>query len=268
MSARGTGPSAAWLGTLAALALALAIALGCLQPGRAHAAGGAAGFASLARACAPNVDPDTLAALVRTESGFNPYAIGVVGAHLARQPTSLDEARATVRELAARGFSYSVGLAQVNVRNFAKYGLDDATMFEPCRNLRAGGAILTDCFARSAGTGRAPQAALRAALSCYYSGNFTTGFSSGYVSRVVASAQRNAREGGVTPIPVVPDVPPPARQRRMDAAAATPPERARRLPSPAASADAPSCHARPVMMMCRGLPPSQAKRLCVRCLDQ
>ncbi|EJO53455.1 putative lipoprotein, partial [Burkholderia multivorans ATCC BAA-247] len=32
MSARGTRPSAAWLGALAALALALAIALGCLQP--------------------------------------------------------------------------------------------------------------------------------------------------------------------------------------------------------------------------------------------
>lgn len=267
MNARRLHSAAAALCATVAL---VALAFACVPPRVAHAraSSGSGGFAQLARACAPNVDPDTLAALVRTESGFNPYAIGVVGAHLTRQPTSLDEARATVRELAARGFNYSVGLAQVNVRNFAKYGLDDATMFEPCRNLRAGGAILTDCFARSAGTGRAPQAALRAALSCYYSGNFTTGFSSGYVSRVVASAQRNAREGGVAPIPVVPDVPPPARQRRMDAAAATPPERVRRLRSPAASADAPSCHARPVMMMCRGLPPSQAKRLCVRCLDQ
>ncbi|VWB70370.1 lytic transglycosylase [Burkholderia pseudomultivorans] len=264
MSARGRRRVAAWL--CAAAALVFVCAFG--QPHRAHAARNVAGFAQLARACAPNVDPETLAALVRTESGFNPYAIGVVGAHLTRQPASLDEARATARELAARGFSYSVGLAQVNERNFAKYGLDEATMFEPCRNLRAGGAILTECFARSSGTGRAVQAALRAALSCYYSGNFTTGFSSGYVSRVVASAQSNAREGGAAPIPVVRDAPPPARQRRMDAAATTPPERARRQASPAASADAPSCHARPVVMMCRGLPASQAKRLCVRCLDE
>ncbi|MBR8317227.1 lytic transglycosylase domain-containing protein [Burkholderia dolosa] len=256
MSARGFRAMQAFVGVLAALTLAL----GGGEPRSAHAAG----FAQLARACAPNVDPDTLAALVRTESGFNPYAIGVVGGHLTRQPASLDEARATVRELAARGFSYSVGLAQVNDRNFAKYGLDETTMFEPCRNLQAGGAILTECFARSSGTGRPAQAALRAALSCYYSGNFTTGFSSGYVSRVVASA----REGGVEPIPVVRDVPLPARQRRMDAVAATPPQSARRLASPAASADAPSCHARPVVMMCRGLPASQAKRLCVRCLDQ
>ncbi|MDF3085027.1 lytic transglycosylase domain-containing protein [Burkholderia sola] len=262
MRARALRTAAACVAALVALVLA------CGQPGVAQATGSAAGFAQLARACAPNVDPATLAALVRTESGFNPYAIGVVGGHLARQPASLDEARATARELSSRGFSYSVGLAQVNERNFAKYGLDEATMFEPCRNLRAGGAILTECFARSSGTGRATQAALRAALSCYYSGNFTTGFSSGYVSRVVASAQRNAHEGGIEPIPVVRDVPPPARQRRMDAAATTPSDRARRLPLPAASADAPSCHARPVVMMCRGLPASQAKRLCVRCLDQ
>ncbi|AIO72797.1 MULTISPECIES: lytic transglycosylase domain-containing protein [Burkholderia] len=267
MNARRLHSAAAALCATVAL---VALAFACVPPrvAHAHASSGGGGFAQLARACAPNVDPDTLAALVRTESGFNPYAIGVVGGHLTRQPASLDEARATVRALAARGFSYSVGLAQVNERNFAKYGLDEATMFEPCRNLQAGGAILTECFARSSGTGRPAQAALRAALSCYYSGNFTTGFSSGYVSRVVASAQRNAREGGVEPIPVVRDVPLPARQRRMDAAATTPPEHARRLASPAASADAPSCHARPVVMMCRGLPASQAKRLCVRCLDQ
>ncbi|KVD46476.1 lytic transglycosylase [Burkholderia ubonensis] len=255
------------LRTFAACLCALAL-LACLPPRVAQAAGGGAAFAQLARACAPNVDPATLAALVRTESDFNPYAIGVVGGHLTRQPASLDEARATARELSSRGFSYSVGLAQVNERNFAKYGLDEATMFEPCRNLQAGGAILTECFARSSGTGRATQAALRAALSCYYSGNFTTGFSSGYVSRVIASARSNAREGGVEPIPLARDEPPPARRRRIAAAATAPPEPTRRPASPPASVDAPSCRARPVVMMCRGLEAAEAKRLCVRCLDQ
>ncbi|KUY78686.1 hypothetical protein WI25_05090 [Burkholderia cepacia] len=61
---------------------------------------------------------------------------------------------------------------------------------------------------------------------------------------------------------------PPARQRRMDAAATTPPDRVRRQASPAASADPPSCHARPVMTMCRGLHSNDAKRRCMRCLDQ
>ncbi|WP_126282831.1 MULTISPECIES: lytic transglycosylase domain-containing protein [Burkholderia cepacia complex] len=254
MNARGLRRVAVWIGAPAVLAFM------CTQPPAVHAASGGAGFAQLARACAPNVDPDTLAALVRTESDFNPYAIGVVGGHLQRQPGSLDEARATARELAARGFSYSVGLAQVNDRNFAKYGLDDATMFEPCRNLQAGGAILTECFARSSSTGRPAQAALRAALSCYYSGNFTTGFSSGYVSRVVASARSNAHEGGIGPIPVVRDAPPPEQIRPIVTAAA--PLGHARKP------DAPSCGAHPVVMMCRGLPAADARRLCVRCLDR
>ncbi|WP_438820183.1 hypothetical protein [Burkholderia lata] len=61
---------------------------------------------------------------------------------------------------------------------------------------------------------------------------------------------------------------PPARQRRMDAVATTPPDRARRQASPAASADPPSCHARPVMTMCRGLHSREAKQRCMRCLDQ
>ncbi|MGU7773018.1 lytic transglycosylase domain-containing protein [Burkholderia sp. MR1-5-21] len=266
MNARGRRAVAACASALAALAFA------CMQPGVVRAAGERANerahFAQLARACAPNVDPQTLAALVRTESGFNPYAIGVVGGHLTRQPLSLAEAQATTRALAARGFSYSVGLAQVNERNFTKFGLDDSTMFEPCRNLQAGGAILTECYARSTGTGRPAQAALRAALSCYYSGNFTTGFSSGYVNRVVASARDNAREGGIEPIPVVRDVPPPARKRRMAAVQTTPAARARMPVASRSAGDAPSCHARPVVMMCHGLGAAEAKRLCVRCLDQ
>ncbi|KVC73185.1 lytic transglycosylase domain-containing protein [Burkholderia ubonensis] len=268
MSARG--PRRKWASKACSLVIAACVLAPCM-PERAQAAPRVvppAGFAQFARACAPNVDPQTLAALIRTESGFNPFAIGVVGARLARQPASLAEAQATTRALAARGISYSVGLAQVNERNFAKYGLDESTMFEPCRNLQAGGAILTECFARSSGTGRPAEAALQAALSCYYSGNFTTGFSSGYVSRVIASARSNAREGGVEPIPLARDEPPPARRRRIAAAATAPPEPTRRPVSPPASVDAPSCRARPVVMMCRGLEAAEAKRLCVRCLDQ
>ncbi|WP_244912068.1 hypothetical protein [Burkholderia aenigmatica] len=60
----------------------------------------------------------------------------------------------------------------------------------------------------------------------------------------------------------------PARQRRMDAVATTPPDRARRQASPAASADPPSCHARPVTTRCRGPQANDPKQRCTRCLDQ
>lgn len=229
-------------------------------------------FAALAHTCAPNVDRETLAALVRTESGFNPYAIGVVGGHLERQPATLAVALATARELDARGFSYSVGLTQVNNRNFVKYGETVESMFEPCRNLRTGAAILTDCFARSRGAIPNQQQALRAALSCYYSGNFTTGFETGYVSRVVSNARVQSEGGGVQPIPVVRDAPAPPRSPSLRSAplamqnAAQHPAGENGLRTNRNSASA--CRSRaPVVMTCRGLSVVQARAMCVRCLD-
>ena len=51
--------------------------------------------------------------VVRVESGFHPYAIGVVGGRLARQPRNLPEAVATARMLEQQGYNFSLGLAQV-----------------------------------------------------------------------------------------------------------------------------------------------------------
>jgi type IV secretion system protein VirB1 len=153
-----------------------------------------AGFAALAQTCAPHVDTQTLAAVVRVESGFNPYAIGVVGARLQRQPRNYEEAVATAQALAERGYNFSVGLGQVNVHNLPRYGETIETAFDPCRNLRVSGEILQRCFARSADGTRDQQGALRDAFSCYYSGNFATGYRQGYVARVIASAFQNLHD--------------------------------------------------------------------------
>lgn len=136
--------------------------------------------------------------VVKVESSYNPYAIGVVGGNLVRQPRSLPEAVATVRMLAERGYNFSLGLAQVNRYNLSKYGLDSyEKAFEKCANLQAGSRILAECNSRAKGDwGKA--------FSCYYSGNFTTGFRHGYVQKVVASWRAQAGAGsGVQPIPVV-----------------------------------------------------------------
>jgi type IV secretion system protein VirB1 len=169
-----------------------------------------ADFIVLAQQCAPQVAPATLAAIVRTESGFNPYAIGVVHGRLVRQPQALGEAFATARELDRQGWNYSVGLAQVNRTNFTKRGLTLATAFDPCRNLAAGAAILQQCFEAARDTRSANQQALRASLSCYASGDFVTGYRTGYVQRVVDNASAQlipsvpAIVPEITPIPVVP----------------------------------------------------------------
>jgi type IV secretion system protein VirB1 len=147
-----------------------------------------AAFLALTQQCAPAVAPATMAAIVRVESGFNPYAIGVVRGRLERQPANLDEAIATTRALEAGGWNYSAGLTQVNRANWVRLGLTPQAVFDPCRNLAAGAAILQGCFERARLRHPEAQNALRAGLSCYASGDFSTGFRTGYVQRVVADA--------------------------------------------------------------------------------
>jgi type IV secretion system protein VirB1 len=168
-------------------------------------------FATLAQQCAPNVSPVTLQALVKTESGFNPYAIGVVGGHLTRQPRNAAEAIATAKALDARGLNFSMGLGQVNKTNLANHGLTYETVFDACANLQAGGNILADCYRRAAAQKGRGTPALYAAFSCYYSGNFTRGFKAdyngtSYVQRVADNVQDSKATVQIVPaIPVVLD---------------------------------------------------------------
>ncbi|MBK9362219.1 MAG: lytic transglycosylase domain-containing protein [Rubrivivax sp.] len=158
-------------------------------------------FLALALACAPQVHTHTAHALVSVESAFNPWAIGVVGGALVRQPRHRAEALATAKALQAAGWNFSVGLGQINVGNFERLGLTLDAAFEPCTNLAAMQSVLAECFDRARApasaatatttTATSPpvdQTALRQALSCYYSGNFATGFRHGYVRKVVAAA--------------------------------------------------------------------------------
>lgn len=136
--------------------------------------------------------------VVRVESSYNPYAIGVVGGRLARQPKNLGEALATVRMLEAKGYNFSLGLAQVNRYNLGKYGLDSyEKAFQACPNLQAGSRILAECHGRSNGDwGKS--------FSCYYSGNFVTGFRHGYVQKIYASmGGASDKEGAAGAIEVI-----------------------------------------------------------------
>lgn len=148
-------------------------------------------FLVLALTCAPQVHADTARALVSVESAFNPWAIGVVGGALVRQPRTRAEALATARALQAANWNFSVGLGQINVGNFERLGLTLESAFEPCINLAAMQTVLAECSARASGSASKAvnQVALRQALSCYYSGNFVTGFRHGYVRKVLVAAR-------------------------------------------------------------------------------
>lgn len=172
------------------------ILLGLLLPSMAQANDEVTKFNDLALQCANGVHPNTLQALVRTESGFNPYAIGVVDGAI-KQPTTFAEAVAAAKKLHEEGKNFSMGLAQINRYNLAKYDLDYESVFDPCKNLHVGQEILAECSGRAGGE---PQTALQRALSCYYSGNFRTGFTQdfkglpSYVERVKTAATKNSEE--------------------------------------------------------------------------
>ncbi|MGZ2749915.1 lytic transglycosylase domain-containing protein [Burkholderia stagnalis] len=158
-------------------------------------------FNALAKQCAPQVHPDLLGRVASVESSGNPFAIGVVHGHLARQPKTLAEALATVAALDAGGWNYSMGIVQVNVHNLERYGQTVQSIFDPCTNLKTGAAILTECFERARREGQADP--VRAALSCYYSGDFLRGTT--YAMKVAAAAPV-AAVSDAHPIEIVPDV--------------------------------------------------------------
>ncbi|WP_218017314.1 lytic transglycosylase domain-containing protein [Hydrogenophaga taeniospiralis] len=157
------------------------------------------------------VPKEVIQHVVHVESSRNPFAIGVVGGYLARQPRSLEEALAAVQQLKREGYNFSVGIAQVNRYNLAKYGLATyAEAFDVCANLKAGSRILRECYDRAQDWGKA--------FSCYYSGNFVTGFHHGYVQKIFASMRR--AQYGVTgqaePIRIIPYDRGPRKQSRED----------------------------------------------------
>ncbi|MEQ4676765.1 lytic transglycosylase domain-containing protein [Providencia vermicola] len=125
-----------------------------------------AALLALALQCSPTIHPDTVHDIARTESGLNPYAIGIVGQN-GIFPKNIDEAISHVERLEAENKNYSIGLMQINQSNFKKYNVTANQLFDACKNLAVSEKILTDCYQRG-GT-------LKRALSCYYSGNFNTG---------------------------------------------------------------------------------------------
>ena len=212
----------------------------------------------LAQQCAPTVAPQTMEAVAQVESNLNPYAIGVVGGRLQRQPKSQAEALATAKALEANGWNFSVGVAQINRYNLPKYSITYEEAFEPCTNIRVGSKILEDCYTRALSrTEGDRQWALRSAFSCYYSGNFTRGFrpdkagEPSYVQKVLAQVNVEAK-----PIPVVPSIEPgAARPQRVTAAGSGPVK----VTAQGASDGPPADHA-PVLLRRAGEVPAQPAR--------
>ena len=158
---------------------------------------------TLATQCAPNVAPQTVAAIVMTESRGEVFALNVNGASQPRMPTNAGDAAATARRFIAAGYSVDLGLGQINSRNMRKLRLTWDTVFDPCTNIAALGRILTENY-QAVLADREPQTALRIALSLYNTGSRSRGFSNGYVERVVGNAGVSDRTAAGPPLsPIV-----------------------------------------------------------------
>lgn len=147
--------------------------------------------AQLAARCAPSVAFETLAAVMRAESSFRPFAIGVNGpGGRPIFPETREAAVAAATDLIERqGRSVDLGLMQVNSANLRPLGLTVADAFEPCRNIAAGARILREGYAAARRGEADPQRALRIAFSRYNTGHPERGFTNGYVVRVQGAAE-------------------------------------------------------------------------------
>jgi type IV secretion system protein VirB1 len=149
-------------------------------------------------ACAPNVAPVTVQAIVQVESGGNPLAVNVNGIRVQPPPaSSAKEAAQEAESYIARGYSVDLGLMQVNSRNLAALGITVEQVLEPCTNIRAAATILTADYAEAARTRGDGQPALQAALSAYNTGNVYRGFTNGYVASYYGPGGIPALTGGV-----------------------------------------------------------------------
>lgn len=147
----------------------------------------AAVILGLAMQCASNIAPQTVAAIVHTESRGHPLALNVNGTRQPKRPTNLADAVATAKRYITMGYSVDLGLGQINSRNMGKLGLTWETVFDPCTNIAALGQILSQNY-QSVADGRHPQTALRLAISLYNTGSTSRGFRNGYVAKVVGNA--------------------------------------------------------------------------------
>lgn len=169
----------------------------------------AAAILALASQCAPSVAPETVLAIIQTESSGEPFALNVNGGRQPARQNSVAEAAATARRYVAAGYSVDLGLGQINSRNMRWLGLTWETVFDPCTNVAALARVLTTNY-NAVKAGRDPQSALRVALSMYNTGSQTRGFRNGYVSKVVGNA--GVAISGVSYVPTLPDaaIPTPA----------------------------------------------------------
>ena len=173
-------------------------------------------------ACAPNVAPATLERIIAVESAGQPLAVNanvkwvnakdkdgnpvmVVTADGITKPErkkvtfkspiaikTVQDAVTVAYMAIEAGHSVDLSYMQVNSKNLNALGYSVEDMFDPCKNLAAGARVLTAFYASALPKYKTEQAALKAALSAYNTGDFEKGFTNGYLARYGVNGQSTA----------------------------------------------------------------------------
>lgn len=140
--------------------------------------------------CAPAVDPVTMAAVVKQESGGQPWVVNNNSTRKSTVFASKAEAVAAAVAAVGRGESVDMGLAQINSKNLPSLGLSVDQVFDPCTNIAAGSRILVAGYQRTG--------SLSGALSMYNTGRSDSKMGTTYAQKVFehAGVQVAAIPGG------------------------------------------------------------------------
>jgi type IV secretion system protein VirB1 len=143
-------------------------------------------LAALVAHCAPTVAPSTMMAIIQVESSGNPLAIGDNTTRRSYYPRNRATAEVLAQRLLQARHSLDLGIAQIDSMNFAGFGVDAHTLFDPCTNLNVGSRILAGDYAFATRRYGRGQVALRHAIDMYNTGRLDGG--TNYVRRVLAAA--------------------------------------------------------------------------------
>jgi type IV secretion system protein VirB1 len=157
----------------------------------------AVALGTLLNACAPNIGPRTMTAIVRVESDGNPLSIHDNTSNVSFQPVDLVEAMAWSKALLLQHHSIDLGLAQINSANLPRLGMSLREAFDPCTNLRGGATILSSDYRSAVFQFGAGQYALRRAIGAYNTGSLFAGFS--YVDKILRAAGIRAEDDFLVP---------------------------------------------------------------------
>lgn len=130
--------------------------------------------------CAPEVHHTTMSAIIKQESGGNPYALNDNTNKKSYKPKSFSEALEIAKRLIATGASVDIGLAQINSKNLPGLKLTVAEVLEPCNNIKASQTILKEGWARSGGD-------LKRTLSAYNTGKTDSRIGAAYAEKVLSN---------------------------------------------------------------------------------